>query len=67
MLFSDGVAEAENAAGVEFGERGIVECVGPLRGQPPDVVLAALFDAVRTYTRDAPLRDDCTAVVARYR
>jgi sigma-B regulation protein RsbU (phosphoserine phosphatase) len=66
LLFSDGVAEAEDPDGREFGERGITEAVAPVRDAPVDVVLTNLLQAVRAFTCGAPPRDDLTAVVVRY-
>lgn len=66
VLYSDGLAEAEDQDGQEFGERGIVEAVAAARGGTIDVVLATLFESVRAFTGGAPPRDDLTAVVLRY-
>ena len=67
VLFSDGVVEAEDPQGCEFGDRGIIDAVAAVRDRAPTEILAAVLDAVRTFTRGAPLRDDLTAMVVQYR
>jgi sigma-B regulation protein RsbU (phosphoserine phosphatase) len=66
VIFSDGLAEAEDPEGREFGEDGIIHAVSSVRDASIDVVLQTLFQAVRTFTQGAPPRDDLTAVVLRY-
>jgi serine phosphatase RsbU (regulator of sigma subunit) len=67
LLYSDGVSEAENPQGEEFGEDGIRRAVVPVIGEAPERVLDGLFTALRTFTQDMAARDDMTAVVLRYR
>jgi serine phosphatase RsbU (regulator of sigma subunit) len=67
VLFSDGVSEAINAAGEEFGEDAIPGAVTPALGQPPQAMLDALLAAVRRFADGTPMKDDVTAVVVRYR
>ena len=67
VLYSDGVSEAENGAGSEFGEDGIRQAVTPLLGQPPQQVLDALLAGLRDFTRGEGPRDDMTVVVLQYR
>jgi phosphoserine phosphatase RsbU/P len=67
VLYSDGVSEAENASGEEFGDEGIRRAVEAVVSQPPQQVLDALFAALREFTQSAAARDDMTAVVLRYR
>jgi sigma-B regulation protein RsbU (phosphoserine phosphatase) len=76
VLFSDGVVEAEDGHGQQFGDERLLAAIraapGRLVSQAPgeagtaDAVLDAVFGAVRAFTRGAPLRDDLTAVVVRY-
>jgi serine phosphatase RsbU (regulator of sigma subunit) len=67
VLYSDGVTEAENTAGEEFGEERLrTTASGALGGQPQEV-LDALFAALREFTQNAGQHDDMTAVVVRYR
>jgi sigma-B regulation protein RsbU (phosphoserine phosphatase) len=67
VLFSDGVSEAVNAAGEEFGEDAIPGAVQPALDRSPQEVLDALLAAVRAFADGTPMKDDVTAVVVRYR
>jgi len=64
VLLTDGVTEAEDAAGQPFGYEGVVEAVEARVGQPVAVIQQALLDAVKRHS--PTLADDCTIVVLRY-
>jgi len=66
VLYSDGVSEAMNTAGEEFGEDRIRTTVTTLLEQEPQRVLDGLFASLRDFTRNAASHDDMTAVVVRY-
>jgi len=66
VAFSDGVTEALNAAGEEFADDRLIECVTRHRSQPPQAVLDALLADVRAFCADATQSDDITAVLVRY-
>jgi phosphoserine phosphatase RsbU/P len=63
VLFSDGITEAENAAGRAFDEAGLEGVVAGHAGQDPEAVGRAILNAVEAYTADARLTDDLTALV----
>jgi phosphoserine phosphatase RsbU/P len=67
VLVSDGVVEAEDASGNQFGDDGIARAVAPALAEDPPRVLEALFAAVAAFTGGAPQHDDFTAVVLRFR
>ena len=68
ILYSDGVSEAQNRAGEEFGEGGIRDAVVASLTRSPQDVLDALFASLRAFTAGhAGPQDDMTAVVLRYR
>ena len=67
VAFSDGVSEALNTAGEEFGDDRIAETVTPLLAAPPQAVLDALLAAVKAFAGSARQNDDVTAMVLRYR
>jgi serine phosphatase RsbU (regulator of sigma subunit) len=67
VISSDGVSEAQNASGHEFGRDRLVATVARLHGASPDVVLDALLSAVREFAAGAAPSDDMTAMVVRYR
>jgi len=65
-IFSDGVTEALNAAGEEFGEERLLACLDANRQCRPPEVLERLLSAVRGFTAAAAQHDDVTALVLRY-
>jgi phosphoserine phosphatase RsbU/P len=67
VLFSDGIIEARNVGGEEFGEHRVREVVQATLGESPERILDAVFDAVRVFARGAIPHDDLTAVVLRFR
>jgi serine phosphatase RsbU (regulator of sigma subunit) len=66
VVFSDGVSEALNEAGEEFGEDRIREITCTVRSQPVETVLQSLLAAVQTFTKGMAQNDDVTAMVVRY-
>lgn len=76
VLFSDGVVEAEDGHGQQFGDERLLAAIRAAPGrlvsqalgeaETADAVLDAVFGAVRAFTGGAALRDDLTAVVVRY-
>lgn len=66
VLYSDGVTEAHNVAGEEFGEERMVEVLRGHHGEPAPVVLEKLLDAVRVFALGAEQYDDVTALIVRY-
>ena len=63
VLFSDGITEAENAAGRAFDEAGLEGVDAGHAEQDPEAVGRAILRAVEAYTADARLTDDLTALV----
>jgi sigma-B regulation protein RsbU (phosphoserine phosphatase) len=66
VLFSDGIIEALNAEGEEFGDERVRAAVEPRAALAPERILKALLDALEAFTRGVPQTDDLTAVVVRY-
>ena len=67
VVCSDGVTEARNAAGEEFGRERLIEAVSGTHGSKPEAVLERLFEAVRRFSEGTPQGDDITALVLEYR
>ncbi len=65
LLYSDGVTEANNPAGEEFGEDRLVRLVEEARCQPAEKILGAVTQAVQDWMAGAPAADDITLVIAR--
>jgi phosphoserine phosphatase RsbU/P len=66
VVFSDGVSEALNLAGDEFGDDRIKAAVAPVLSQSPHEVLDALLVSVKQFAGAAAQNDDVTALVLRY-
>jgi sigma-B regulation protein RsbU (phosphoserine phosphatase) len=66
ILYSDGVTEAHNVAGDEFGEERMVEVLKAYYKQPATVVLDKLIEAVKVFATGAEQYDDVTALVVQY-
>jgi sigma-B regulation protein RsbU (phosphoserine phosphatase) len=67
VVYSDGVTEATNVGGDEFGRERLVEAITGGHGTKPETLLERVLDAVRTFSRDAPQADDITVLTLRYR
>jgi phosphoserine phosphatase RsbU/P len=64
VLFTDGVSEAEDAAGLQIGTAQLARILSPLHGTNAEALSKALDDAVITHVGDAEdLGDDVTIVV----
>jgi steroid delta-isomerase-like uncharacterized protein len=66
VAFTDGITEAMNAAGDQFGDERLFSCVGAAGHLEPNAVLENLFDEIARFTGGAPQSDDMTALVVRY-
>jgi sigma-B regulation protein RsbU (phosphoserine phosphatase) len=67
VVFSDGVSEALNTAGEEFGDDRIIAVAQGTRDAEPMALLDALVAAVKQFAGAAPQGDDVTALVVSYR
>lgn len=67
VICSDGVTEARNSAGEEFGRERLIEAMLGCHGTKPEAALERLFGAVRTFSQGTPQGDDITGLVLRYR
>jgi len=66
VVFSDGVSEAMNADGEEFGENRLVSCVEANRAMPPAKLLECILETVQQFRADATPTDDLTVFILRY-
>ena len=67
VIYTDGVSEAENAAGHQFGEERLIELVKGYSKASADGVQKAILDAVAHFTAGAPQNDDVTLVILEFR
>jgi sigma-B regulation protein RsbU (phosphoserine phosphatase) len=66
VVYSDGVTEAHNVAGEEFGEARLVTVLERYtRGSAP-IVLEQIINAVKEFAHGAEQYDDVTALVVKY-
>jgi sigma-B regulation protein RsbU (phosphoserine phosphatase) len=65
VFCTDGVYEAVNAEGAEFGARRLCEVVSAHRGKGARAIVDAIFEAVAEFRGAAPQHDDMTAVAVR--
>jgi sigma-B regulation protein RsbU (phosphoserine phosphatase) len=67
VMCSDGVTEARNRSGEEFGRDRLLDAVRTRHGCKPENVLEELLVALRTFADGEPPFDDLTVLVLRYR
>ncbi len=65
VFCTDGVFEAMDAGGNQFGAERLMQTVGNARGGTARDMVNAIFDAVAQFRGDTPASDDMTAVVVR--
>jgi sigma-B regulation protein RsbU (phosphoserine phosphatase) len=65
VFCSDGIFEAFNEAGQEFGAQRLIEVVQSVRASSGREISDAIFAAVHNFRGDAPQNDDMTAVVVK--
>jgi phosphoserine phosphatase len=66
-VISDGLLEALNASGRQFGSERAVEVIAAHRHERPVGIRAALRRAVAEFTEGAPAADDRTAIIIKCR
>jgi sigma-B regulation protein RsbU (phosphoserine phosphatase) len=67
VAYTDGVTEAFDAAGEEFGEERLCAVIESAGDRSATEVAEAIVAAVRAFSIDTPQHDDITLVVARVR
>lgn len=65
-LYTDGITEARNRQGEEFGEPNLIELLHHHRELPCQALLTAIIDGVRRFSPQEQ-QDDITAIVAKVR
>jgi serine phosphatase RsbU (regulator of sigma subunit) len=66
VVFSDGVTEAMNVDGADFGEQRLLSSIPDNRECSPTVLLERILTAVHEFSAGAEQSDDVTALVLRY-
>jgi phosphoserine phosphatase RsbU/P len=65
VIYTDGVSEAVNAAGDEFGDARLADIVRHASGAPSAAIVDQVFDAIEAHAGDTPQFDDITLMVLR--
>lgn len=65
-LYTDGVTEAVNPGGVEFGNTRLAEVVKTLRSRPPEELVQGIIDRIALFSGEAGQNDDFTVVLAKH-
>jgi phosphoserine phosphatase RsbU/P len=65
VLYTDGILDALNARGEEFGDTRLRHVCARHRTESAAQIIAALRDEVLTFVGDQPLADDCTVVIVK--
>jgi sigma-B regulation protein RsbU (phosphoserine phosphatase) len=66
VIFSDGVSEALDAGGEEFGDARLEAVATAARDETSAQLVDRIVVAVREFTKGAPQSDDITVMVIRY-
>ncbi len=61
LLYSDGISEAENSGGEDYGSRRLPQ----LLNSQPEICAEGVLDDVRAFVAGRGLQDDATAIVVR--
>ena len=65
VLCSDGVPDAQNEAGDEWGESRLTTLLQECRGESSAVIVSKVFAAIDAFAGAAPQFDDITLIVLR--
>ena len=64
-IFTDGVTEAVNRAGEEYGEKRLLETLQRSGSHTPEDIWESVMSEVRDWQSDLPQHDDITMIVAK--
>ena len=67
LVYTDGVPEAKNAEGCQFGEVRLTESLNRIRWTDARTLLTAVREEVRSFVGTAPQFDDVTLLAVTYR
>jgi sigma-B regulation protein RsbU (phosphoserine phosphatase) len=65
VFYTDGVTEAINGAGEQFGEKRLIETINQNTDLPPRELIGRVKDEVFTFAQGQPQHDDLTLVVLK--
>jgi phosphoserine phosphatase RsbU/P len=65
LLYTDGVAEAQNEAKELYGEQRLIEVLRREKGKSPKEICAAVLQEVQTFSKASTYSDDKTLIVIK--
>jgi len=65
VLFTDGIVDSRSPGGLRLGEPAVLDVIVRKRGEPPDAIVASVFELLRSHSGDVPSPDDLTLLVLR--
>jgi sigma-B regulation protein RsbU (phosphoserine phosphatase) len=65
VLYTDGITEAEDATGADFGQDRLVAAVRGAAGRSAEAVVSAVHDAADAFRGARPRADDATVIAVR--
>jgi serine phosphatase RsbU (regulator of sigma subunit) len=65
VAYTDGITESENRAGEFWGQKRFENLLRSCRDCTPKQIIRLVLDAIASFTKGHPQRDDITLVVAR--
>jgi len=65
FLYTDGISEARNKTGEEFGHERIIETLSYLKDKSPKEVVEGIIEKVTEFSKDAHQHDDITALAIK--
>ncbi|MEW6050139.1 MAG: PP2C family protein-serine/threonine phosphatase [Candidatus Zixiibacteriota bacterium] len=65
FFFTDGLSEAMDAQGTEYGEERIRKFVSERRNEAPNAIMQMILDDVRTHDPSQPPQDDTTIIALK--
>ena len=66
VVFSDGISEAQNPAGEEYGDDRLIACLEANRGAAPAAMREALLASAHAFAAGAHQNDDMTVLIVSY-
>jgi sigma-B regulation protein RsbU (phosphoserine phosphatase) len=65
VFYTDGITEAEDPSGLDFGRERLAATVRSVAGQPAEAVVSAVHGAVDAFRGSSPHGDDATVIAVR--
>jgi sigma-B regulation protein RsbU (phosphoserine phosphatase) len=67
FLYTDGVTDARNSAGLQFGPDRLLQAISDCAAQGPDAIVNGVAGAIGRFESGAPPEDDVTMLAVQFR